>query len=587
MPGRKERGERSQISLGPSNQALDEDRAEDYTPKTKGSRMKRPNQAPPMPRMDEDAAAEDIAMHFDYEHPEEAEVGVERKKQENQYREKITRQHERWQQQRAGATHKAVQDLPFVRAAKHLKCSNFIADLQDGINECWMLHPCCCGTGDDGTKSFDSSCLTPVPQVKHEKRSTVYYGNQFSGPLCSLDLPLWHCNKCKEKVKPHPLTFGCWPSTPHTPTFWIDVDVLEQYRMLGPAPKAGTSSQVFVASIKRVHERWGLCAVEDMSHLFLSSFMEYFRATHSISSLDSNGLDVAPAAKDETGKSIETVTSCIFCNPSLPYSPPRSVSQSHRRFHASLSLDATTKCCHFTSLGQAQAHLQHSIHRFIGPINYRVQELKAQGNFTLDHTVGRDRTIEEARGEESSEARTLRSCSASTTLHCSRQDSHVSPSLPVDRYGLFGGVCCHGVPLRSIFIDMTQPENFSMYIMAIEALVKSLGQFLQQDVTLDIYIDFGCRITPTWKEFLEKIDCWYRLEWWIEELLENIKVAQSKESEPTIHASFRGLMKRHALSHLGSGRWFLLQTEAERFSPLLTRVKGMKKMYVQKLESMI
>ena len=341
----------------------------------------------------------------------------------------------------------------------------------------------------------------PHTQVKHEKRSTVYYGNQFSGPLCSLDLPLWHCNKCKEKVKPHPLTFGCWPSTPHTPTFWIDVDVLEQYRMLGPAPKAGTSSQVFVASIKRVHERWGLCAVEDMSHLFLSSFMEYFRATHSISSLDSNGLDVAPAAKDETGKSIETVTSCIFCNPSLPYSPPRSVSQSHRRFHASLSLDATTKCCHFTSLGQAQAHLQHSIHRFIGPINYRVQELKAQGNFTLDHTVQVGDT--------------------------------------------------------------------------------SLLYWGQQ------YFELSENLERNLEEAPQLIDCWYRLEWWIEELLENIKVAQSKESEPTIHASFRGLMKRHALSHLGSGRWFLLQTEAERFSPLLTRVKGMKKMYVQKLESMI
>ena len=101
------------------------------------------------------------------------------------------------------------------------------------------------------------------------------------------------------------------------------------------------------------------------------------------------------------------------------------------------------------------------------------------------------------------------------------------------------------------------------------------------------YFELSENLERNLEEAPQLIDCWYRLEWWIEELLENIKVAQSKESEPTIHASFRGLMKRHALSHLGSGRWFLLQTEAERFSPLLTRVKGMKKMYVQKLESMI
>lgn len=247
---------RSQAA-GPSNR--DEDQAPDYTPEAKKSRAKRPGQPPPMARVDEGdegdegvcSADFDRPMHFDYD--EEAEIGDKRKKEENQYKERVTREHERWQDQRAEATSKAVLDLPFVRASKHLQCTQYIAQLQENINDSWKLHKCCSERGADGAvNSFDMSCLSSVPQGKNEKRSTIYYGPHYSGTMCSLVLPVWICSKCHETVKPHPLTFGCWPSSPLIPTFWIDVDVLEQYRMLGPAPKAGTSARVFVASVERV-----------------------------------------------------------------------------------------------------------------------------------------------------------------------------------------------------------------------------------------------------------------------------------------------------------------------------------------------
>ena len=259
------RGDRGSISRGAgshsSSQDFDEDRSTNPVNIPKRQRAKRPGQAPPMAPIDEEH--EDVgAMHVDYE---QEDVGGVRRKEENQYKERSTREHERWEKERAESTRRAVFDLPLVLASKRRQADEFIMNLQEKINQSWIFHPCCCEKRDDQSiKSFDGSCLSIMAPRPNEKRTTMYYGHQFSGPSCTLDLPLWYCNQCKETVKPHPLTYGCWPSTPHTPTFWIDVDVLEQYRMLGPAPKAGASARVFVVSIERTHFRSGLIAKEDM-----------------------------------------------------------------------------------------------------------------------------------------------------------------------------------------------------------------------------------------------------------------------------------------------------------------------------------
>lgn len=147
----------------------------------------------------------------------------------------------------------------------HLCCRQFIEAKQAVIDESWMLHLCCQEVGADGVISLDCSCLKYIEPKRNEKRWTMYWGHPFSGPLCILHLPRWFCTKCDQTIKPHPLTFQCWMSSYHTPTFWFDIEVMEQYRMLGPSPAGGTSARSFVSSIERVHQLWGLEAEEDVS----------------------------------------------------------------------------------------------------------------------------------------------------------------------------------------------------------------------------------------------------------------------------------------------------------------------------------
>jgi hypothetical protein len=102
------------------------------------------------------------------------------------------------------------------------------------------------------------------------------------------------------------------------------------------------------------------------------------------------------------------------------------------------------------------------------------------------------------------------------------------------------------------------------------------------------YFELTENLARNEEEAPELVKCWYRLEWWITELLENISKAQRREGAPTIHSSLRGgLMMRHAQSHLGSGRWFLLQHEADRYKPLLKKVKENTRNYVERLNKTI
>ena len=89
-----------------------------------------------------DEEHEDVgAMHVDYE---QEDVGGVRRKEENQYKERSTREHERWEKERAESTRRAVFDLPLVLASKRRQADEFIMNLQEKINQSWVFHPCCC-----------------------------------------------------------------------------------------------------------------------------------------------------------------------------------------------------------------------------------------------------------------------------------------------------------------------------------------------------------------------------------------------------------------------------------------------------------
>ena len=58
-----------------------------------------------------DEEHEDVgAMHVDYE---QEDVGGVRRKEENQYKERSTREHERWEKERAESTRRAVSSASF------------------------------------------------------------------------------------------------------------------------------------------------------------------------------------------------------------------------------------------------------------------------------------------------------------------------------------------------------------------------------------------------------------------------------------------------------------------------------------------
>ena len=102
------------------------------------------------------------------------------------------------------------------------------------------------------------------------------------------------------------------------------------------------------------------------------------------------------------------------------------------------------------------------------------------------------------------------------------------------------------------------------------------------------YFELSENLARNEEEAPQLIDCWDRLEWWLTDLLGNISEAQKQEQEPTICSSLRGgLMMRHAQSHLGSGRWYLLQNEANRYTPLLKKVEKNKRIYLERLSRVI
>jgi hypothetical protein len=45
-------------------------------------------------------------------------------------------------------------------------------------------------------------------------------------------MPLWECVRCKELFGPNPSAFACFPSTPTTPAYWVDVDLHNQFSVL-------------------------------------------------------------------------------------------------------------------------------------------------------------------------------------------------------------------------------------------------------------------------------------------------------------------------------------------------------------------
>ncbi len=67
----------------------------------------------------------------------------------------------------------------------------------------------------------------------------------------------------------------------------------------------------------------------------------------------------------------------------------------------------------------------------------------------------------------------------------------------LDRTGILGAVCHHGVIVLGSFIDMRTPEMFIYYLLVLlDVLVRAPN--IQH-----VYVDFACQLKKTWRWFVE------------------------------------------------------------------------------------
>lgn len=98
------------------------------------------------------------------------------------------------------------------------------ADMQAEINESWRSHACSNLRDAESVVSEDSFTMQPDGVV-------TYYGKEY---VFELRLPLWKCTCCSQSFSPHPIDFGCFPSTPITAHVWYDLRLMQQYMDEGP-----------------------------------------------------------------------------------------------------------------------------------------------------------------------------------------------------------------------------------------------------------------------------------------------------------------------------------------------------------------
>ena len=97
------------------------------------------------------------------------------------------------------------------------------ADMQAEIEGPWIHHAC--------NLRDPSSEITRDSFSRQPDGMVMYYGKEY---VFELTLPVWKCCCCSQSFSPHPIDFGCFPSTPVTAHVWYDIRLLQQYMDEGP-----------------------------------------------------------------------------------------------------------------------------------------------------------------------------------------------------------------------------------------------------------------------------------------------------------------------------------------------------------------
>jgi hypothetical protein len=135
------------------------------------------------------------------------------------YKERVERKAANWDVfiERSRASY--IEDYPLARSIKQASFNYHVQLLQESITNAWKKHPCT-----HLEEEFDQSCLKEV-----ETRRTIYLSHAGHGHL---HMPLWDCELCNQRFSPNPITFGCFPSSPVAPHYWVDLDLHHQFSEL-------------------------------------------------------------------------------------------------------------------------------------------------------------------------------------------------------------------------------------------------------------------------------------------------------------------------------------------------------------------
>ena len=155
----------------------------------------------------------------------------------------------------------------------------------------------------------------------------------------------------------------------------------------------------------------------------------------------------------------------------------------------SADLDAVTKTNHFRMCACATKDIPPNLAcSFAGP-EAEIRDLAAEGRLNLKSFVDTDLA------DPCPDDDNIRECSSS--LHCARPEAPAATG-PCDVHGMVGGVCSHSFPLRGVFMDMHGPEQFVYYLVLLSHLIKACPS------VRDVYVDFACRLSVTWRRFIAK-----------------------------------------------------------------------------------
>jgi hypothetical protein len=164
-----------------------------------------------------------------------------------------------------------------------------------------------------------------------------------------------------------------------------------------------------------------------------------------------------------------------------------------------------------------------------------------------------------------------------TRLHCARVNA-LPGGGKMSVFGLLGAVCMHGVPLIGAFIDLLAPESFPPYILMLgDVLPRARGRIG------DVYIDFACRLKPSWQRFIANMQGHHELQ---------MMLSGARLLVPWMHAAGHVLscqVHNNGRFALGAGRrvgenteqlWSMFKVSSDVYSTLVMMVMMMMMMMV-------